>query len=181
MRSALWLGVVAATLLLAAEAAADERPLLVVVESVPAQLATSIRSGIAEESGRTVVALGDDGAERASATLNLTLSDDRRTAWAYYRNDDRPRYEQLSAPEGARGLGWLAVAAAQLVRRAEADRRDWSIADEVIDPFAHDPPRPRADMRLPPEILDPWERPGAQPISPLQELGSELGAPRPRR
>lgn len=185
MRWAVWLGVfasVASMLTLAPGAAADARPLLVVVESAPDRTARAIREGIARESGRTVVALGDDGAERASATLNLTLSDDRRSAWAYYRNDDRPRYERLSAPADApRGVEWLAVAAAGLVRRAEADRGDWSIADEVIDPFEGEPARPRADMRLPPEIIDPWERPGGQPRSPLRELGSDLGAPRPRR
>lgn len=179
--AALSVAAVAVTSALAPAAHADDRPLLVVVESAP-QEAAAIRHGIAEATGAPVVALGDEGAERSSATLSVALSGDRRSAWVCYRNGDRPRYEQLSAPADAgRGLGWVATAAADLVRRAESDRRDWSIADEVLDPFAGETRHTQiVNMRLPAEIIDPWERPGVA-TDHGTESPEQLSPPSPRR
>lgn len=153
---------------------AQDRPLLVVVEASPRD-AEAIRGRIGEALARRVVSLLDDDATHAAESVSVAVGRDGRHARVCYRGRYETRFREVSAPADARGPSWVALAAVALVQEARA--LSWSATPEILDPFAEDEPRALLPLRLPTDVLDPWER---QAPDPRAEPATGLGVPRPR-
>ena len=172
MRSVPW--VLFGALVALASPARAEEPLLVVVEAGPRQ-ADAIRSRIGEAISRPVVSLLDESASYASATVSVAVAQDGRLARLCYRDRYGMRMHDVTAPSGAREPSWIVLAVVALLRDAQA--MAWAAPAEIIDPFTDDRARGLARVRIPTEVIDPWER---RPSPHRDERGRSLGRPRPR-
>ncbi|HJL17770.1 MAG TPA: hypothetical protein RMH99_19045 [Sandaracinaceae bacterium LLY-WYZ-13_1] len=168
----------------------DERLLVVVVDPGPTRINQDrLRRAIGESTERTVLRMTDDRARQAEGRLSIAFSRPDRWVLRYEAGGQVAWVsDRIRNPRALRGR--LAELSGEVIARVDqtgraARRRAWdddvilALQNEIVDPFADDPPpdedrepvtvlwsevvdpfvdrTPRADVReVWTEVLDPW-------------------------
>ncbi len=149
----------------AAPASAQGSAVVVVVESADPHVdAARIRARLSAELGVPVLSLFDAGAERARGVLSVAVDRTGRNASVQYRPNgriDRAVLVNAVADGSADAAGeWIATPALSLIRTSESWLASEAFATELLDPWLQYRVEPQLaswdDMRLPPEVLDPF-------------------------
>jgi hypothetical protein len=155
-------------------------PLVVVVEvNGGAVDVEGIRDALAEELGRRVLSMFDEGTARATGVLSIAVHHGREEAKVQYRTPEATLLWTTAAfPDDADPAGaWVVKHAAAVVRAAELRQEPTRLTAclEVLDPWRNQPRVSRdVDYRLPPEVLDPFSGPHGSGRMAAYEIPSEV-------
>ncbi|GAB5549547.1 MAG: hypothetical protein RLO52_28060 [Sandaracinaceae bacterium] len=159
-------------------------PLVVIVDPGPTRVnQTALLRAIARATERTVIRMTDERAPSAHDRLTIAFS--RPDRWVLrYESAGQVAWtsDRIREPRALRGR--LAALSADVLGRVDASaerrRRAWdedvviALADEIVDPFADDPPREREGpiTVLWSEVVDPFV--DRTPRASVTEVWSEV-------